>query len=621
MRLICLVFCWANLSIGQAQSGIDFSNRTFVRVNTLDELNSTDYYLICSTGMRESFWMLSSEKSTQATGNKLAAILCTENAPQKFVGAQEKCVWQLSLNPENTEISLVAANGNGGIRSSSTNDLILSTSSFTKWNLYANANGTFSFQSKERSNYYLSVRDQEDKVVFGVYSSATYETNECVLYRLADSLEELPGQVEPPSAECDITFEAEDKLATTSFGATDKSDYLLSDNTIAHDSRLTLLTYKPNGADQFFLLNPSGQYLQADLSYSDNEVGWTTVNGQLATTTTPAQFLVYLSDENRFSIESWSSAVEKNAVGIMLARVGTAPDSTLTSSGTKQLSGAWSATQLSEVDFNGISALDLTALTLPKTPKDFAYALDVKNIPIYVSEAQLSLVPGSWPFVVAGSSDGTYWLQSTIHLNDKSPLCFDRDISWQTSVRLIYDREAYRDGHWETICLPFAWRCTSAFDAAVMTGYSNGELIFETVTDIPAHKPAIIRYNGRKSDSSYPLVIDSTSSTALAMPEDNEAFLFPNYTDWHVTDTDKADIYFLTEDGLNFKKVASGSHLAPFRAYLRLSSSAQSVRVKILDPQIISSDKPTEIFTIDGRKVNHITQHGVYIINSKKVLF
>lgn len=620
--VLCLTAIAAGVcpTLSSAQTTGETVNATFVPVKSIDELNTTDHFLVYSQENDQRGWLLSSEKSSATSSKKLAAIATSVPQPQTISMPQSSCLWRLSFNGARTEISLLSANGTGGIATSGTNDLVITASSPKAWVFIDNGDGTFTLRNSSTSNYCLAVSDMDQYAYWGNYSRYGQSSSKLTFYRQLDGLDEVTGSAEAPADGKWVAFRADDHLADSQLRAVDYSDYELSDGQVANDPQLAnfLVTTLSDGL--FTLQRSDKTYLQHDLSYGNEAATWTIFNGQLCTHATPHKIVAYLPSSQTFNSLTPSDALSRQGQGITFCTLGLLPDSTVTAQGTKKLTGTWSAPQLANTDFTDVSALDLTEIALPLHASDFAYALDAHNSPIYIDHGQAAYAPESWRFVVVHHANGTDSLRKMTYLVDKEPLCIDREIGCTYATDLEYHREAYMDLKWETVCLPFAWKVASSFVAYQFAGYSNGELSFSKTSEIAAYQPVILRYDGHNNSGTFPLFIVPSDKHIAPPTEDNDGPFYGNFIDWNVGSDDCDHVYFLTQDGTTFKQVAPGSHLSPFRAYMHLTGNRSTLRVRFIDRPVDSDHDTPAVYDLRGRRLQQPSGHGIYLIGSKKVL-
>ena len=235
-------------------------------------------------------------------------------------------------------------------------------------------------------------------------------------------------------------------------------------------------------------------------------------------------------------------------------------------------------------------------------------------------------------------------------------------------------RTLYKDGSWNTICLPFsmtAGQVTAQLaPAKLMTlsnsSFSNGTLTlnFAEATTIVAGKPYIIKWN--KADnyasnaSAYDLtnpvftdVIVDNSDEAIARKtqtsQDGKVSFKGTYDKLEYTTEDKSILFLGEANTLYWPK--SGATIGACRAYFKLSPNAAVREFKLsfgedddhtngiveternsCDPSVASDQRSSASlftlhsslsgwYTLDGRRLSgKPTQRGLYIDNGKKIV-
>lgn len=215
---------------------------------------------------------------------------------------------------------------------------------------------------------------------------------------------------------------------------------------------------------------------------------------------------------------------------------------------------------------------------------------------------------------------------------------------------VLQGRTLYKDGAWNTLCLPFDvgnFTGTPLEGATVMslstskssgTGFDEGTgvltLNFTNATSIEAGKPYIVKWATTGQEISNPVFDDVTIS--LIKPQtvtsNDKKVSFMGTYDYIAFDTDDRSILYMgAENTLYWPK--SGASISAFRAYFQLTDpnvNASAIVLNFGDGETtsIGSIDNGELridnddwFSLDGRRLNaKPTQRGVYIHNGKKVL-
>lgn len=213
----------------------------------------------------------------------------------------------------------------------------------------------------------------------------------------------------------------------------------------------------------------------------------------------------------------------------------------------------------------------------------------------------------------------------------------------------LQGRTFYKDGDWNTLCLPFA---VSNFAGTPLEGGivkelltssnldNNGTLTlnFNTVTSIEAGKPYIVKWESGSD-------IDNPVFTNVTIDKTNHDVAFTggtfkgNYAPLEITDANRNDILLLAAGNkLGYAKtdrtIANKKALGACHAYFEIPSNGggQSARAFELNfgeeetTGIVSTtdgtditDKAGAIYDLQGRKVEN-PKKGMYIINGKRVI-
>ncbi|WP_146739484.1 hypothetical protein [Pseudoprevotella muciniphila] len=217
---------------------------------------------------------------------------------------------------------------------------------------------------------------------------------------------------------------------------------------------------------------------------------------------------------------------------------------------------------------------------------------------------------------------------------------------------IIDGRTFYKDGEWNTLCLPFAiddLTGTPLEGATIMeldTDGINGldpatgtlHLTFKDTTAIAAGKPYIIKwtsgtditdpvFKGVTVNAAQPAEVTAQSAGYGAVTFKG-TYMFP----W-VSAYDKTQLFLTTGDKLVYP--TEERRLLPFRAWFVVDESiANNVRGFSLDfdngnpsitgigaTNVAPSATPSAIYDLQGRRVAQPQKGGIYIINGKKVVY
>ncbi len=222
----------------------------------------------------------------------------------------------------------------------------------------------------------------------------------------------------------------------------------------------------------------------------------------------------------------------------------------------------------------------------------------------------------------------------------------------------LADRTLYRDGDWNTLCLPFAisrFAGTIFEDATVMTLSTDGTgfdattgtltLNFETATAIEAGKPYIVKWTRADGYDDAPANFDIASpvfsgvqiknvdpATAAFTSADGDVTFRGTFSPVAFTPDDKSNLFLGTANTLYYPNAANNEdgsyYVNACRAYfhVNLSGQANSVRAFVLhfgDEETAGVTTPLSNrrgaggeawYTLDGRKLDgKPSRAGVYI--------
>ena len=205
----------------------------------------------------------------------------------------------------------------------------------------------------------------------------------------------------------------------------------------------------------------------------------------------------------------------------------------------------------------------------------------------------------------------------------------------------LADRTLYKDGSWNTLCLPFSLteeQVTNQLDPeSLMTlqssSFSNGTLTlnFVSATSIEAGKPYIIKWTGDSRLESPTFTGVTIANTTANVNTANVDFI-GIYSPLNITEADNTMLYLSNDNTLYYPNAEMT--IGAFRAYFQLNGITaadlpQSAIVLNFDAEGttgLNSLTPAlsqgeGVYTLDGRKLNAMpTQKGVYIVNGKKVV-
>ena len=213
-------------------------------------------------------------------------------------------------------------------------------------------------------------------------------------------------------------------------------------------------------------------------------------------------------------------------------------------------------------------------------------------------------------------------------------------------------RTLYRDGDWNTLCLPFPLvLASSALDGTDVrtlssSEFSNGTLTLNftdqgAVTTLATGKPYIIKWTAA-ADIVNPTFTDVTISNVTANVETTYADFLGTYAPINFTEDDNTKLFVGAANKLYYPK--SGAHIGAFRAYFQLGNGltagdpasnapiqnfvlnlgdgdAMGIGSLSPDPSPSRERSAGAWYSPDGRKLQgKPTAKGMYIHNGYKVI-
>ena len=201
-------------------------------------------------------------------------------------------------------------------------------------------------------------------------------------------------------------------------------------------------------------------------------------------------------------------------------------------------------------------------------------------------------------------------------------------------------RTLYKDGDWNTLCLPFA---ISDFTGTPLAGATVKELLMTTsnldngtltlnfsddLTAIEAGKPYIVKWASGENIVS-PVFEGVTVSNADTEVSFSGGSFIGNYSPFAITDENKSTILLLSSGNkLGYSKKARtlGSCRAyfytpgdtPARSFILDFGDGETTGINSMSD--VRSQKSDGWYDLQGRKVESTAQKGVYVKNGKKVV-
>ena len=230
-----------------------------------------------------------------------------------------------------------------------------------------------------------------------------------------------------------------------------------------------------------------------------------------------------------------------------------------------------------------------------------------------------------------------YMVKDTVDLADNADI-----VDHQVADVTLQGRTLYKDGDWNTLCLPFDVVLSgSALDGADVRALDNANMTSGvltlnftnqgSVTTIEAGKPYIIKWSSGENLVN-PVFSDVTVKSDLCDFESNDGkVLFKGtYSPISWEAEDQSILFLGTQSKLHWP--LSGASLGAFRAYFQLTDPTAGVRefklnfdgeettgVVSTTDYTDSTDKASAIYDLQGRKVEN-PKKGLYIHGGRKVI-
>ena len=247
--------------------------------------------------------------------------------------------------------------------------------------------------------------------------------------------------------------------------------------------------------------------------------------------------------------------------------------------------------------------------------------------------------------------DGKYYwhdenlMELADHNEDNASIIVENN--GQTCNVVLKDRTLYKDGKWNTICLPFglsaeqiaasplAGATIKELDGTTSNLDNNGKLTlnFSPVTEIEAGKPYIVKWTTTGENISNPVFSDVKidGSTPTEVNFSGGKFV-GNYAPFTIDDGNKDYVlFFSTGNKIGYSKTTPRT-LKCMRAHLEMTNpnAARSIELDFGEGETTGIDglngelkngkiEELKFYDLNGRRVENPTK-GIYIVNGKKVV-
>lgn len=209
-------------------------------------------------------------------------------------------------------------------------------------------------------------------------------------------------------------------------------------------------------------------------------------------------------------------------------------------------------------------------------------------------------------------------------------------IAAKTDVAVSLKRTFYKDGGWNTLCLPFAVNATDFEGAEVrevdVTQSSENTLVFKEATTIKAGKPYLIKWAKTPNEvCDFVNTFEGITLVATATPvKVNDAITFTGFYNKATADKLGASVAAIGAGNKLFK-VTSGE-MKGFRAAFVLNPATPAAGIKVvidgtttgIEDLVVDGVKANgRVYNLNGQYVGNSLnglQPGIYIQNGKKVV-
>ena len=289
-------------------------------------------------------------------------------------------------------------------------------------------------------------------------------------------------------------------------------------------------------------------------------------------------------------------------------------------------------------EFDAASAWKLCTVNLTNASGSVTITLTTSSGRVYVDEITLvkrSETPTVLDIALADDD-------SQIAIGSKNADIIATNASKTANVTLS-DRTLYKDGEWNTLCLPFdvtlegsplAGATAKTLTDATMTGTHITLTFGQAVTTLKAGTPYLIKWGSDEGEDIVNPVftgvtIDSRTDRNITKADGHVSFI-GYYDAFTVTPSDDY-IYYMTA-GNQLKHTAKERVLKACRAYFQFSDEAKS-KPFVLDfaeensatgiaivGSATAKEKTGDWYTINGVRIEKPVRKGLYILNGQKVV-
>lgn len=198
-------------------------------------------------------------------------------------------------------------------------------------------------------------------------------------------------------------------------------------------------------------------------------------------------------------------------------------------------------------------------------------------------------------------------------------------------IACCYTRNAYLDGGYETIVLPFDADITSikaqGFVFEKFEGFGNNTIRFVELEEgemLKAGVAYIFRYSGTPSDDRQELLFE------VAVQQMNDEIIAEEGwagTFKAMSGNEVAGKYILNLTGDKMQKAGSGASLAPYHACLTLPEHLNTAMLTVVHSRVTTGidnlqqkgDGTETVYDLSGRIIKELPRSGMIIKNQKKI--
>lgn len=403
------------------------------------------------------------------------------------------------------------------------------------------------------------------------------------------------------------------------------NNYLTGEGMMANDGSLQAWSFDVKDGNTFRLMTSERQGLNYQLISSEEPGVWILREGRITTGEEPCRHLMEYQD--RLLLMYDTDPAFSAAKAVSFATMGEEADSLVLPSLTKVLTGAWSTPKLAAVDWTGIMGIDLCKATFPAKLEHFQHRPATGNTLIYISEENVSALPTDCRMVIGCNNANEAVLRRGGRLYDRQPFAIDRVIQ-VAEGQLEYVRPPIGDEGWQTLCLPFDFTVPEGLAAEICVGKTEDNLAFTPISAVNGGTAVI--FCGEKGSTDMDSIrfhsLDCRMHPLAVSPESPLCGTFQ----WRqVAANDDEPTYMLNATGDTFVRAATGSRIAPFRAYIK-AGDTPALRICHTTTGIQQAGNGQQRrntsrgFTLDGRRLPHKTTRtllpGICIVGGRKMI-